>query len=223
MCIRDSTYTSLLTQYEAARLEEAVRANAITIVEEANAPNRPAKPRHPVNLALGLAIGLIGGIALALLAENLDTTLYTAEQIENATQMETVGQIPASKDDLSIARLGAGHYPQLESFRRLRTNILASGSGGSQVALLTSAKRGEGKSTVSANLAVTIAQSGREVVVVEDVYKRQPEYHQELLSLADERTHFGGFVSDKGLLLSLIHISHGRQSGRCRRLQLLPR
>ncbi len=183
--VRERTYTSLLTQYEAARLEEAVRANAISIVEEANAPNRPAKPRHLVNLALGFAVGLVTGVALALLAENLDTTLYTAEQIENATQMETVGQIPAAKDDLSIARLGAGHYPQLESFRRLRTNILASGAGGSQVALLTSARRGEGKSTVSANLAVTIAQSGREVVVV-DCDLRLPTVHK-LFDLPNKR------------------------------------
>ncbi|HRN67032.1 MAG TPA: polysaccharide biosynthesis tyrosine autokinase [Promineifilum sp.] len=175
--VRDRTYASLLTQYEAARLEEAVRRNAISIIEEANTPNRPAKPRHVINLALGLAIGLVGGVALALLAENLDTTLYTAEQIESATQMETIGQIPTSKDDLAIARLGAGHYPQLESFRRLRTNILASGIDGSQVALLTSARRGEGKSTVAANLAVTIAQSGREVVVV-DCDLRLPTVHK---------------------------------------------
>jgi len=183
--VRERTYASLLTQYEAARLEEAVRANAISIIEEADAPNRPAKPRQVVNIALGLGVGLVIGVALALLAENLDTTLYTAEQIENATQMETVGQIPAAKDDLSIARLGAGHYPQLESFRRLRTNILASGGGGSQVALLTSARRGEGKSTVSANLAVTIAQSGREVVVV-DCDLRLPTVHK-LFDLPNKR------------------------------------
>ncbi len=180
----DRNYTSLLTQYEEARLEEAVRANAISIVEEANTPNRPAKPRHLVNLALGLAVGLVSGVALALLAENLDTTLYTPEQIESATQMETIGQIPTSKEDLAIARLGTGHYPQLESFRRLRTNILAS-VGGPQVALLTSAKRGEGKSTVAANLAVTIAQSGREVVVV-DCDLRLPTVHK-LFDLPNKR------------------------------------
>lgn len=182
--LRDRTYTSLLTQYEEARLEEALRSNAISIVEEANAPNRPAKPRRLVNMALGLAVGLVSGVALALLAENLDTTLYTPEQIENATQMETIGQIPTSKEDLAIARLGAGHYPQLESFRRLRTNILAS-VGGPQVALLTSAKRGEGKSTVAANLAVTIAQSGREVVVV-DCDLRLPTVHK-LFDLPNKR------------------------------------
>lgn len=183
--VRERTYTSLLSQYEAARLEEAVRANAISVVEEADTPNRPAKPRHVVNLALGFAVGLVTGVALALLAENLDTTLYTTEQIENATQMETVGQIPAAKDDMAIARLGAGHYPQLESFRRLRTNILALGNGGTQVALLTSAKRGEGKSTVAANLAVTVAQSGREVVVV-DCDLRLPTVHK-LFDLPNKR------------------------------------
>lgn len=182
--LRERTYTSLLTQYDAARLEETLRANSISIIEEAVTPNRPAKPRPPINIALGMAVGLVTGIALALLAENLDTTLYTAEQIENATQMDMVGQIPASKDDLAIARLGAGHYPQLESFRRLRTNILAS-SGDSQVALLTSAKRGEGKSTVSANLAVTIAQSGREVAVI-DCDLRLPTMHK-LFDLPNKR------------------------------------
>jgi polysaccharide biosynthesis transport protein len=175
--LRERTYASLLSQYETARLEEAVRANAISIVEPADAPINPAKPRQAVNIALGVALGLVTGIGLAFLAENLDTTLYTSEQIESATQIPTVGQIPASKDDLTIAKLGSGQYPQLESFRRLRTNILASGDESSQAILLTSAKRGEGKSTVSSNLAVTIAQSGREVVVV-DCDLRLPTVHK---------------------------------------------
>lgn len=176
--VRERTYTSLLSQYEAARLEEAVRANAISVVEEATPPNRPAKPRHVVNIALGLAVGLIGGIGLALLIDNLDTTLYTVDQIEAATQMATVGRIPSAKDELQIARLGSGHYPQLESFRRLRTNILAVGDPNEpRVLLLTSAKRGEGKSTISSNLAVTIAQSGRSVIVV-DCDLRLPTVHK---------------------------------------------
>jgi non-specific protein-tyrosine kinase len=183
--LREQTYTSLLNQYESARLEEAVRANAISVIESAVTPNQPAKPRPLVNIGLGFALGLVFGVGLAFLAENLDSTLYTTDQIENATQIPTVGQIPASKDELSIARLGSGHYPQLESFRRLRTNILASGDEGSQVVLLTSAKRGEGKSTVSSNLAVTIAQSGREVVVV-DCDLRLPTVHK-LFDLPNKR------------------------------------
>ena len=184
--VRERTYSSLLAQYEAARLEETVRANSIAIIEEARSPQRPAKPRTGLTVALGFALGLISGVVLAFLAENLDTTLYTPEQIEQATQMTLVGQIPASKEELQIARLGTGHYPQLESFRRLRTNILASEHiGDSLVVLLTSARRGEGKSTVSANLAVTIAQSGREVVVV-DCDLRLPTVHK-LFDLPNKR------------------------------------
>lgn len=183
--VNESIYASLLSQYEAARLEETIRANSVSVVEEARLPLKPAKPRHLLNIALGFAFGLVVGVALAFVADNLDTTLYTAEQIENATQMATVGQVPIAKGDLAIARLGSGQYPQLESFRRLRTNILASGSDGSQVVLLTSAKRGEGKSTVSGNLAVTIAQSGREVVIV-DCDLRLPTVHK-LFDLPNKR------------------------------------
>jgi capsular exopolysaccharide synthesis family protein len=176
--VRERSYATLLGQYESARLEEAVRANAISVVEPAVSPSRPSKPRHPVNIALGLAIGIIGGAALAFLLDNLDTTLYTPEQIESATQLATVGKIPAARDEMQIARISSGHYPQLESFRRLRTNILASNDmSTSQVVLLTSARRGEGKSTVSANLGVTIAQSGREVILV-DCDLRLPTLHK---------------------------------------------
>lgn len=176
---RERSYLALSTQYETARLEQAVNANAISVVEEAVVPRKPAKPRHLINIALGATVGLVTGIALAFLLDNLDTTLYTQDQIESATQMATVGRIPAAKDDMQIARLANGHYPQLESFRRLRTNILATAgeTNGAQVVLLTSAKRGEGKSTVSANLAVTIAQSGREIVIV-DCDLRLPTVHK---------------------------------------------
>lgn len=183
--VNESIYSSLLTQYEAARLEESVRANSISVVEAGRIPSSPSSPRTSLNIALGFASGLVLGIVLAFVADNLDTKLYTVEQIENATHMATVGQVPAAKDELAIARLGSGHYPQLESFRRLRTNILASGSPDTQVVLLTSAKRGEGKSTVSSNLAVTIAQSGREVVVV-DCDLRLPTVHK-LFDLPNKR------------------------------------
>lgn len=183
--VNESIYASLLSQYEAARLEETVRANSISVVEEATLPESPSSPRTLLNIALGFASGLVIGVGLAFVADNLDTTLHTTEQIEHATQMTTVGQVPIAKEDLAIARLGSGHYPQMESFRRLRTNILASSSADTQVVLLTSAKRGEGKSTISGNLAVTVAQSGREVVVV-DCDLRLPTVHK-LFDLPNKR------------------------------------
>jgi polysaccharide biosynthesis transport protein len=178
IALKERTQATLLDQYERARLNETLIANSVSVVEPAYLPARPAKPRTTLNLALGVLVGIMGGVGLAFLFENLDTTLYTTEQIEAATQLATVGRIPAAREDLRLARLGNGHYPQLEAFRRLRTNILTlDHAGKSQVVLLTSAQRGEGKSTVAANLAVAIAQSGRTIVIV-DCDMRLPTVHK---------------------------------------------
>ncbi len=176
--LKERTFSTLLEQYEEARIQETLLANSVSVIEPAYLPIDPSKPRVALNLVLGMVVGLISGLALALLVENLDTRLYTSEEIEKFTQMPTIGKIPSAKDELHIARLNNGHYPQLEAFRRLRTNILtATKQEASQVVLLTSAQRGEGKSTVSANLAVTIAQSGRKVILV-DCDMRLPTVHK---------------------------------------------
>ena len=176
--LKERTYGTLLDQYEKARVSEALLANSVSVVEPATRPNRPSSPRVSLNIALGLVIGLISGIALAFLVENLDTRLYTEAKIEEATKLPTIGRIPSAKDDFQIARLNNGHFPQLEAFRRLRTNILSlDDAEDDQVLLITSAQRGEGKSTVAANLAVTLAQSGRRVIIV-DCDMRLPTTHK---------------------------------------------
>ncbi len=186
IALRERTYSTLLEQYEDARLNEALLANSVSVVEPANLPASPATPQPVLNMVLGALGGLILGVVLAFVVENLDTKMYTMDHIESATELPTVGRIPASKDDLQIARLNNGHYPQLEAFRRLRTNILPVGSEAEPaITMVTSAQRGEGKSTICANLAVTIAQSGRRVVVV-DCDMRLPSVHK-IFNLPNKR------------------------------------
>ncbi len=178
IALRERTYSTLLEQYENARVNEALLANSVSVVEPAYLPPEPSTPQPVLNLVLGALGGLVLGVVLAFIVENLDTKMYTMEQIEAATELPTVGRIPSSKDSLQIARLNNGHYPQLEAFRRLRTNILTLGPDAHPaVTMVTSAQRGEGKSTVCANLAVTIAQSGRRVIVV-DCDMRLPSVHK---------------------------------------------
>ncbi len=178
IALKERTLATLLDQYEDARIQETLLANSVSVIEPAFLPDRPATPRVALNLVLGVVVGLISGLGLALLVENLDTRLHTSADIEELTQMPTIGKIPSSRDNLHIARVNNGHYPQLEAFRRLRTNILTTGEQGvTQVVLLTSAQRGEGKSTVSSNLAVTLAQSGRKVILV-DCDMRLPTVHK---------------------------------------------
>lgn len=176
--LKERTYSGLLEDYETARINEAVRANAIYIVEPANLPNRPSSPRTDVNLVMGMLIGLFLGIATAFLVDNLDTRLYANEQIEAIAQAPIIGEIPRAKDNLRIAFSGNGHTVQSEAFRRLRVNVLASrASDAIQTILVTSAKIGDGKSTVAGNLALTMAQSGRRVILV-DCNIHQPSVHQ---------------------------------------------
>ncbi len=177
IALKERTYFGLLEQYESVRVNEALRSNAVSIVEPAYSPNNPSNPRHNVNIVLGVLVGLVAGMGLALLIENLDNTLYTTRQIEAVTELPTVAKIPLTNEKMKIIRVGSEYQPEVEAIRRLRTNIFASDTTSSpQVIMVTSAERGEGKSTITANLAVSIAQSGRKVVVV-DCDMRLPTLH----------------------------------------------
>ena len=111
--------------------------------------------------------------------------------------------------NLHIARLSNGHYPQLEAFRRLRTNILTTGNQeGSKLLLLTSAQRGEGKSTVAANLAVTIAQSGRKAILI-DCDMRLPTVHK-VFDLPNKRGLTSVLTEEVGLEEAILYSTFPR-------------
>ncbi len=181
IALKERTYTTLLDEYEAVRLDEAVRTNAVSVVEPAFLPSTPSKPRTELNIVLGLLVGLFSGVALALLRENLDTKLYTPTQIEAITKTPAIGRIPAAQGQpglVSLSGISNGFQPQVEAFRRLRINLLSFVPDGQPYALsVTSATEGEGKSTVAANLAISIAKSGRSVALV-DCDMNDPAVHQ---------------------------------------------
>lgn len=136
-----------------------------------------------INIVLGFIISLVAGVGLAFLFEYLDTTLYTTEAIETATQLTTLARIPAvGKRQVAVPD---NDSPSGEAFRYLRTNIgLDHHDASLRTLLVTSAKSKEGKSTIVANLAVAIAQSGRKVIVV-DANLRRPVLHT-LFNLSNE-------------------------------------
>jgi non-specific protein-tyrosine kinase len=175
--LKQETYARLLEQYERARVTEAMRANMLSIAELAVVPQAPSKPRKVLNIALGFMVGLAGGVGLAFLFENLDTRLYTTEQIEGVTELSVLGKIPTARRQRQIA-LFNGNSPQEEAFRHLRINIFTLDHDAPfQTLLITSAEPREGKSTIVTSLALAIAQSGRKVVVV-DSDLRRPTLHK---------------------------------------------
>lgn len=93
--LKEKTYQTLLGQFEAARVKEAVKANAITLIDPAVIPVKPSQPNVIMNISLGIIGGLAGGIALVFLSENLNPHLFTMEQIESVTELDTIEKIPA--------------------------------------------------------------------------------------------------------------------------------
>jgi succinoglycan biosynthesis transport protein ExoP len=181
---KEETYATFLEQYEQVRAREAMRANMLSVVDPATPPRTPSKPRRALSIALGLAVGSIGGLGVAFLLENLDTTLYTTQRIQEVTDLPVLGRIPPAKRQWQVA-LFNGNPLQAEAFRRLRTTVFTVGRDVPlRTLLVTSAGPGEGKSTVVANLAFAIAQAGRRTIVL-DGDLRQPTLHK-IFDLSNE-------------------------------------
>jgi non-specific protein-tyrosine kinase len=131
-----------------------------------------------INIALGFLFGLIAAIALAFLYEYVDSTLYTREQIEATTELQTLVEIPDVPDVKEKQSLiSHSNTLQGEAFRFLRTTIYFDHAPLPHTLLVTSALPGEGKSTVVANLAIALAQAQRKVILV-DADLRLPTMHK---------------------------------------------
>ncbi len=192
-------YDSLLIKLKEQTITGETQPVNLWIVEYANAPRAPFKPRTMVNLLLGFVVGLFGGIGLAFFVEYLDQTVKYPEETEQMLKQPILGVIPKLKDKgqnpdkamLTMTRSGIA-----ENFRSLRTSIMLSSSNQPpRKILVTSVNAGDGKSTTAFNLAVAIAQSGKQVLLI-DCDLRKPRLHKIL-----------GTDSDKGLSTYLAGLS----------------
>jgi len=112
-------------------------------------------------------VGVLGGLGLAFLLENLDSGLYTADQIEELIKLPNVGMIPDSGVLRRFSTVN-GNNPYTEAFRRIRTNIFNPNTGKLfKTLLITSPEPGEGKSTIISDLGFVLAQNGHRVIIVD--------------------------------------------------------
>jgi non-specific protein-tyrosine kinase len=89
---KEAAYTTLLEQYELARVRDSINASALFVVEAAETPLAPSQPHKALYVALGALVGLLGGLGLAFLFDNLDSTLYTARQVEDVMLFGATGR-----------------------------------------------------------------------------------------------------------------------------------
>ena len=174
------TYASLLQSFEQVRVAEAQATSNVVQVDPAVTPEVPVRPRTLINTVLAGIVGLMLAVGLVFLIEALDDTL-NPDQITRQLGLPVLGIIARhnSEDGQPIVS-AQPRSPVAEAFRSLRTNIqFASVDRELRTLLITSPSPSEGKSTVVANLAAALAQSGRKVAVVEADLRR-PVVHKRL-------------------------------------------
>jgi succinoglycan biosynthesis transport protein ExoP len=165
-----SNYQSQLSQYQFA-------AQLVTgggqIIGVATLPTKPSSPKPTTDIILGVIIGLVIGIGIALLREYYDESIRTMADLERVTHgVPTLGLVPAIGDWRSdgepyLVSEKAPMSPPAEAYRSLRTSIQFLGlERDISTLLFTSPSASEGKTTTMANMATTMAHAGQSVVMV---------------------------------------------------------
>ena len=194
---------TLKAKHQELQIKSAEQIEEVTIVAPAIVPSAPINsPNTEMNLMVASLMGVFLGIVIAFARESFDTSIGTIEGIEEFLKVPVLGVIPQfdSKEMLEAARAAlpadasastVENFSKLiclidpksilsESLRSLRTNIqFASMDRKVKSILFTSAGLGEGKSTCVSNLAITLAQEGQRVLLV-DADLRRPIVHQRL-------------------------------------------
>jgi capsular exopolysaccharide synthesis family protein len=223
-----STYSQLLTSVQGGDV------NVLTLMEKAGVPTVPISPNVKMNVLLAAAIGLVLAVGAALLLEFADDTFRIndagASSVMNLPLLGTVPRIPHGRCE--------PRSPEAEIIRQLRTKVLLSVSNGRLRSLVvTSPQPKDGKTVVTANLAVAMAGGGGKVMMVDadmraptlhewfdqpnlaglaDVLKADTAYFEELLPQVLRETHVPGleFISaghlplDPSILLASPNMAH---------------
>ena len=188
--INEDLFSLLKSKYQEALIKESEKIEEVSIVKHALKPSAVQNPPKTfVNTILGLIIGIVFGLVTAFVWESLDTSIGTIEDVEAYLDLPVLGVIPYIDVNDTKAELEK-LYPDLtddvykkyttmishflpksiasESFRALRTNIqFLKKDKGIKTLMLTSSSKGEGKTTAAINLAITIAQMGSRVLLVD--------------------------------------------------------
>jgi capsular exopolysaccharide synthesis family protein len=194
----EKLYQFLLERLKEADLARMMRANNIRIIDPGAEPNIPIRPKLSLNVAGGLVAGLIFGILLAWLREQLDATLKMPEDVEQKLGTTFLGLLPEIGTDSPLkAVVPRGQKrpaaqidsPELlvhkrplsgfaEAARAVRTNLMfISPDDPIRRILVTSAAPTEGKTMVACSLAIALAQGGLRVCIV-DCDLRRPRLHR---------------------------------------------
>lgn len=149
---------------------EATSLVRVETIEPALVPTVPSSPNVPLYLTAGIFLGLVLGLGIAFLRTLMDTRIHSLHDIQAITEAPVLGGIafdPDAKKRPLVVHVDPRN-PRAESFRSLRTNLqFIDVDGSSRSFVVSSAGPGEGKSTTTANLAITLAETGARVALID--------------------------------------------------------
>ena len=172
-----SLYDGLLQRFKELNAAAGVATSNVAIIDEAEPPLGPSSPNLSRNLLLALLLGLVLAAALIFATIQFDDAIRIPEDIESKLGLSLLGVIPRSDGDPEVA-LGDPKSPVSEGYNALRGALLHSTTEGlPRVVLVTSAQAGEGKTTTSHAIALSLVRLGKRVLLV-DGDLRRPSIHR---------------------------------------------
>lgn len=196
--VYEELYGLLNTKYQEAKIKEAEQIEEVRIIKVATPPAKPVNaPNLPMNLFVGTLMGGLLGIIVGIVRESLDTSIGTIEEVEEFLKLPVLGVIP-NIGEKELVTLSPSHFspseskeitprlitllapksPLSESYRSLRTSIQFSVLDRQiKTVEITSTTLREGKTTILINLALSVSQTGKRVLVV-DADLRNPVVHK---------------------------------------------
>ena len=162
--LKEQTYTALAQRFDQARLAAEATVPDVRILDPAVVPQRPVKNTAPRLLLMGLLAGLGLGVVAAIMLDRADPKVRYPEQVSRDLGLAILGAVPhlRAKDPAEV----------IEAMRGLRLNVLHEHGPGPVLVTMTSPGPGDGKSFVSANLALTLADGGHRTLLVDADIRR---------------------------------------------------
>ena len=184
-------YEALQLKLKESSIAAGLNTASASVIDHAMTPLGPINPNTATNSTISGAMGFVLGLILAFILDSLDDTLRTTEDVEVTSGLLSLGAIPhfqatqkqaaamvdgqrtEQPDKVRLVSLTAPSSQAAEAYRALRSSILLSAIDNPlRLLVVTSAFMSEGKSTLSANLGVMLAQRGERVLIVDADLRR---------------------------------------------------
>lgn len=172
-------YEALTSSLKKASVTEESQTVNIWVMREASIPTQPSNQKSHQTFLIGILMSIAAGIGTTFIIEYLDNTIKTSEDIEKKFHLTLLGTVLQTKKKQQIENIiiEQGKSPIAESYRMIRSSLLLSSADHPpKTILITSARPQEGKTATTLNLARTMAQISKNVLII-DADMRKPRIH----------------------------------------------